>query len=76
TARYDAATGIVTATQSPWNPKGTGACENVVVVVSGCDAAGVRAAARALVDSHEQFLTWCGAVVDADGNMLPVPAAS
>ena len=75
TARFDAATGVLTATQSPWNPKGTGACENVVVVVSGCDPVGVRAAARALVSSHEQFLTWCGAVVDADGNVRPVPAA-
>ncbi len=75
TAMFDVATGVLTATQSPWNPKGTGACENVVVVVSGCDAAGVRAAARALVNSHEQFLTWCGAVVDSDGNVQPVPAA-
>jgi len=74
-AVYQQAAGVLAATQNPWNPRGTGACENVVVVVSGCDEAGVRAAARTLVHEHERLLTWCGAVVEADGRVRPLPAA-
>ncbi len=74
-AVYEGSAGVLAATQNPWNPKGTGACENVVVVVSGCDEAGVRAAARALTYSPERYLTWCGVVVTPDGDVLPVPVA-
>jgi len=74
-AAYERAAGVLAASQNPWNPKGTGACENVVVVVSGCDEAGVRAAARALAQEHDRLLTWCGAVVESDGSMLRMPAA-
>ncbi|GAI85551.1 unnamed protein product, partial [marine sediment metagenome] len=33
---------LIQATQNPWNPKGIGACENVVWLVSGTDEAGVK----------------------------------
>jgi hypothetical protein len=56
-------TGILEAMQNPWNPSGTGACENVVLLVSGTDADGVRAAAGALVESSAAMTAWCGVVV-------------
>lgn len=49
--QYSAGTGWVQATQNPWNPNGTGACENVAWLVTGTDAAGVRAAARSLIEN-------------------------
>jgi hypothetical protein len=73
-AVYERAAGVLAATQNPWNPRGTGACENVLVLISGCDEAGVRAAARALASDHGALLTWCGAIVEADGTMLSLPA--
>ena len=70
---YTTGTGVLEAMQSPWNPSGTGACENVVLLVSGCDEDGVRRAAQAVVESHAEFLTWCAALVTSDGAAGPVP---
>jgi hypothetical protein len=73
TGVYTTGTGVLEAMQSPWNPSGTGACQNVVLLVSGCDEDGVRGAAQAVVESHAEFLTWCTALVTADGEARPVP---
>jgi hypothetical protein len=59
----DGAAGLLQPLQNPWNPSGTGACENVALLVTGTDTAGVRAAATALVDRHGDMTTWCGAVI-------------
>jgi hypothetical protein len=72
TAEYGAGTGLIQATQNPWNPKGIGACENVVWLVSGTDEAGVSNALEALLDHHSKF-QYAGAVVVADGEIIRVP---
>ena len=64
--------GVIQATQSPWNPDGVGACENVVWVVSGTDEAGVKSAVDALINRHDGFQYAC-AVVVADGEIIKVP---
>ena len=67
------AAGVLEAMQNPWNPSGTGACDNVVLLVSGCDMAGVRAASDALIlATGENLPLWCGAWV-VDGLLAPVP---
>ncbi|MBN1856313.1 MAG: DUF4430 domain-containing protein [Dehalococcoidia bacterium] len=72
-ARFTEGAGVLEAMQNPWNPSGTGACENVVLLVSGCDMDGVRAAADALIiDATESLPLWCGAVI-VDGALQSVP---
>ncbi len=72
TAEYGAGTGLIQATQNPWNPKGIGACENVVWLVSGTDEAGVKNALDALLDHHNK-IQYTGAVIVADGKIIKVP---
>lgn len=69
---YDAGVGFIQATQSPWNPKGIGVCENVAWMVSGIDEAGVSQAVDALINHHQDF-TWACAAVVADGEVIRVP---
>lgn len=72
---YDGSEGVLQALQSPWNPSGVGACQNVVLLVSGTDDDGVRAAAAALVEYADDMMTWCGALVlDGGTEIIPVPA--
>jgi len=54
-AEYGPGVGIIQATQSPWNPDGVGASKNVVWMVSGVDEAGVRNAAQALINRHDEM---------------------
>jgi len=70
--KYDAGVGLIQATQNPWNPKGIGACESVVWLVSGTDEAGVKDAIHALVNRYTEFQYACAAVV-ANGEMIKVP---
>ncbi len=70
--KYDAGVGLIQATQNPWNPKGIGACESVVWLVSGTDEAGVKDAIHALVNRYTEFQYACAAVV-ANGGMIKVP---
>jgi len=74
-AKYKAGSGLIQATQSPWNPKGIGACENVVWMVSGTDEAGVKNAVDALINHHAE-LQHAFAVVIADGEITNVPLPS
>ena len=69
---YGAGTGLIQATQSIWNPKGVGAGENTVWVVSGLDESGVRAAVDILV-SHPDDYEYACAVVVTEGETLRVP---
>lgn len=70
--KYDAGVGLIQATQNPWNPKGIGACESVVWLVSGTDEVGVKDAIHALVNRYTEFQYACAAVV-ANGEMIKVP---
>jgi len=71
-AEYGAGAGVIQATQSPWNPKGIGVCENTVWIVSGSDKAGVKDAVNTLVSQDNDF-RYAYAVVIADGEVIRVP---
>ena len=71
-SEYGAGSVLIQATQNPWNPKGVGASENVVWVVSGSDEAGVESAARALID-HQADFKYAHAVVIAGGKVIKLP---
>lgn len=71
---YQQGAGVLQALQSPWNPSGVGVCQNVVLLVSGTDTDGVRAAATVLLEHTDSMMTWCGAVVrDGGAELMPVP---
>jgi len=72
-AEYDDNAGLIQATQSVWNPKGVGACENVVWMVSGLDEAGVRAAVDTLVNNYNEFKYAYAVVIAGGGEILKVP---
>jgi len=72
TAAYGAGTGFIQATQSLWNPKGIGVCENVVWVVSGTDELGVKSAVDTLVNRHCDFKYACATAI-ASGEIVRVP---
>jgi len=71
-AEYGAGAGLIQATQNPWNPKGIGACENVVWLVSGTDEAGVKGAIDTLLKHYTEF-QYAYAVVIADGEVIRIP---
>lgn len=52
---YGAGTGLIQATQNPWNPNGMGACENVVWMVSGTDEEGVRKAVDVIINHPSEL---------------------
>jgi hypothetical protein len=72
TAEYTRSAGFIQATQNPWNPQGTGACQNVVWVVSGTDETGIETAVTALLNQHSDF-TYAYGVVLANGVIIEVP---
>jgi hypothetical protein len=69
---YSTAAGLIQATQNPWNPKGTGACENVVWTVTGTDEEGVKAAIDAVLNYPAQ-LQYAFAAVIASGEIIRIP---
>jgi hypothetical protein len=58
--------GVILAMQNPWNPRGTGACQSVAVVVTGCDEVSVRAAAGVLARDYNELVCCTGAVVQEE----------
>jgi hypothetical protein len=70
--RYQSSCGLIQATQNPWNPKGIGACENVVWMISGTDKAAVKDAANASVNHYKELRYACAAVI-IDGEVIKVP---
>ena len=70
-AEFAAGSGLIQATQNPWNPDGIGACENVVWIVSGVDAQGVKSAVEALVNHNKEIKYACAAVI-AEGEIYNV----
>ena len=73
-AEYGTGSGVIQATQNPWNPRGIGVCENVVWMLSGVDEAGVKMAVDAFVGNSSEFRYACAAVV-ADGEISIIPPA-
>jgi hypothetical protein len=69
---YRAGVGLIQATQNPWHPKGIGAAENVVWLISGTDTAGVKSALDALIN-HPDQLQCASAAVIAKGEIIRVP---
>jgi hypothetical protein len=69
---YSAAAGLIQATQNPWNPNGTGACENVVWMVTGTDEEGVKAAIDAVLNQPAQLQYAFAAVIDS-GEIIRIP---
>jgi hypothetical protein len=68
---YGPGCGLIQATQNPWNPKGTGACENVVWMVTGADEDGVKSAAQAIYDG-DSLRHACAAIVSG-GEVVKIP---
>jgi hypothetical protein len=71
-AKHTSEVGIIQATQSPWNPSGTGVCENVVWMVSGTDETGVKQAVDTLVNRQDS-LKYAYAVVVTSDQIVKVP---
>jgi len=71
-ARNCTSGGVIQATQSPWNPKGSRACENVVWMVAGVDEEGVKSAVKLLTEKYDE-LQYAFAVAVVDGQVCRVP---
>ncbi len=69
---YGAGVGLIQATQNPWHPKGIGAAENVVWLLSGTDNTGVKSAVNSLIDRYTEF-QYAGAVIVVNGEIIRVP---
>jgi hypothetical protein len=72
TQRYGSGTGLIQATQNPWNPDGIGADENVVWLISGTDPAGLQSAVDVLVNQSES-LTYACSIIVSGGNIIRLP---
>ena len=54
---------IILATQNPWNPKGTGAFENVAWIITGTGDGDIEDAADILSKEHELLRNYFGAFI-------------
>jgi hypothetical protein len=64
---------VIQATQNPWNPKGLGACENVVWVVSGMDRGQVLDAVDTLINHYEEVrYAYAGVIINGQISKVPV----
>jgi hypothetical protein len=71
-AEYSSQTGVIQATQNPWNPDGIGAGQTTVWMVSGCDEVGLQAALEALLNPSAGWGMSYGVIVQKD-NILKLP---
>ncbi len=69
---YKSEGALVLATQNPWNPKGTGAFENVVFVVSGTEREEIEYAAHILSEKHGLLRNYFGVFIH-DEKIMPLP---
>lgn len=69
---YGPGSGIIQATQNPWHPKGTGAGESAVLMVSGTDSAGVNNAAEKLLTGTADLRHAYAAVITT-GKTIRIP---
>jgi hypothetical protein len=70
--QYKSSCGVIQATQNLWNPKGIGACENVVWMVSGTDEIAVRDSLTALTQRCDELRYAC-AIMVLGGEVIKVP---
>ncbi|MHC1589252.1 MAG: DUF4430 domain-containing protein [Methermicoccaceae archaeon] len=64
--------GVIVATNSPWNPKGTGVNENIVWVVAGTSLDKVESVADVVCSTPEKLRYFYAAAV-VDGKVMRVP---
>jgi hypothetical protein len=64
--------GLIQATQNPWHPKGVGAGESVVWIVTGTDRNGVKSAATVLADNPDG-LRYTFAVLISNDTVRKIP---
>jgi hypothetical protein len=69
---YKESYGLIQATQNPWNPRGTGVCENVVWIISGTDAEGILAAADVLYNTPDEIHNACACIIN-NGEVMKIP---
>lgn len=72
TSTYTSGAGIIVAMQNPFNPKGTGVCENVCWVVSGTDLEGITSAVDLISTAPDSIKYMAGAII-YNGTVLPLP---
>ena len=70
--RYGSGNGVIQMTQNPWNPKGIGVCENVVLIFTGIDDAGVTSAIDFFIENYDE-LEYTFAGVTGDSGFIKVP---
>ena len=64
--------GVIQATQNPWNPKGTLACEKIVLIISGLRDEDVKKSVKVLLEEWE-VVEACFALLILDDNVYKVP---
>jgi len=72
TGTYATGTGIIVAMQNPFNPKGTGVCENVCWLVSGTDLEGIASVIDVISTAPDRLKYLTGAIVN-NGTLVPLP---
>ncbi|MFA5451396.1 MAG: DUF4430 domain-containing protein [Dehalococcoidales bacterium] len=65
-------TGLIYTIQNPFNPTGTGSCQNTCWVISGTDKDSISGALDTLMYNWQSFKYFTGAVVNAKG-VQPLP---
>lgn len=69
---YTSGAGVIFAMQNPFNPKGTGACENICIFVTGTDDISIMLAVETLSNNSQSLKYYAGATI-IDGNIKPLP---
>ncbi len=69
---YTSGTGIILAMQNPFNPAGTGACQNTCFVISGTDDGSISQALNALLYKTDKIKYLAGAIVSGE-LIIPLP---
>ncbi|MFA5618550.1 MAG: DUF4430 domain-containing protein [Syntrophorhabdaceae bacterium] len=64
--------GIIAAMQNPFNPYGTGSCQNTCWIITGTERGSIESALDALVNHHETFRYYAGAII-TPGTVRPLP---
>jgi hypothetical protein len=69
---YKDSTGLIQASQNPWNPNGIGAGENMLLVISGTDDTGIESAVNCLIQKSIDWQFSFGVVV-LPGEIIKLP---
>ncbi|MDX9804154.1 MAG: DUF4430 domain-containing protein [Dehalococcoidales bacterium] len=64
--------GIIAAMQNPFNPHGTGSCQNTCWVITGTDRGLITSAIDVLVNNPQSFRYYAGAII-TPGTVRPLP---